>query len=191
MSIPITIIGLSWLGLWAYWLIAALTAKRAARTFSRRPAWKFRLVLFVVLVILIRLLASAHLHGYALRRVYVPGALAAYIGAVTCFAGVAFAVWARVYIGRNWGMPMSLREGHELVTSGPYAYVRHPIYSGILLALVGTALATAPPVFVVFFLCLGGFYYAARAEERDMTEQFPDAYPAYKQRTKMLIPFLL
>jgi protein-S-isoprenylcysteine O-methyltransferase Ste14 len=88
-------------------------------------------------------------------------------------------------------MPMSLREGHELVTSGPYAYIRHPIYSGILLLTLGSAIAVNTAWLAPFVLFLLYFVRAARVEERDMTKQFPDVYPSYQRRTKMLIPFLL
>lgn len=195
MSTPATIIQASWVILIGYWVIAAFTAKRASRSMPRAGLWRFRLVVLIILIVLVRLSAIARLHGYRFDYAYVPSALVAYIGAIMCAAGVAFAIWARVYIGQNWGMPMSLREGHELVTRGPYAYVRHPIYSGILLALIGSGLALSPVQgvgsFVAFLVCLGGFSFAARIEERDMTKQFPDVYPAYKQRTKMLIPFIL
>ena len=194
MRVPVTILEASWASLIGYWLIAALTAKRASSSIPRATLWRFRLVGVIIIIVLVRLSAIARLHGYRFDYAYMPSALVAYIGAIMCVAGVAFAISARVYIGRNWGMPMSLREGHELVTTGPYAYVRHPIYSGILLALIGSGLALGPAQglgsFVVFLVCLGGFSYAARIEERDMTRQFPDAYPAYKQRTKMLIPYI-
>ena len=88
-------------------------------------------------------------------------------------------------------MPMTLRQGHELVTTGPYRYVRHPIYAGILLAMLGSALAIGLWWLAVFFLSAIHFVYAAKKEESLMLEQFPDTYPAYKNRTKMLVPFVL
>jgi protein-S-isoprenylcysteine O-methyltransferase Ste14 len=96
-----------------------------------------------------------------------------------------------VHIGRNWGTPMTQKNDPELVTSGPYRLVRHPIYSGILSAGVGTAVAlswiglTAIALIGIYFL------YSARVEERYMDTRFPDAYPAYKRSTKMLVPFVL
>jgi len=112
------------------------------------------------------------------------------MGVILCAAGIAFAIWARRHIGRNWGMPMSLQEDHELVTTGPYARVRHPIYSGMLLAMVGSMLAEGAgwlPPFLIFFVY---FIYSAKTEEKLMVQQFPNEYPAYKERTKMLIPFV-
>ncbi|MGH8300548.1 MAG: methyltransferase family protein, partial [Steroidobacteraceae bacterium] len=94
-------------------------------------------------------------------------------------------------LGRNWGMPMSLRQGHELVTSGPYAYVRHPIYTGIMLAMIGSALAVGLLWLLLFALYFAYFLFSARTEEQMMLAQFPDTYPAYRRRTRMLIPFVL
>jgi protein-S-isoprenylcysteine O-methyltransferase Ste14 len=78
----------------------------------------------------------------------------------------------------------------ELVTSGPYHLVRHPIYSGILLALVGTAVALSWSWLTAAVLAGAYFIYSAKVEERYLTEQFPDDYPAYKRSTKMLVPFI-
>src|ERR1700734_46387 len=104
--------------------------------------------------------------------------------------GLGFAIWARLHIGRNWGTPMSQKDEPELVTSGPYRLVRHPIYSGILLAGVGTAVALSWLWLIAVVLTGIYFTYSATVEERYLTEQFPDAYPAYKHSTKMLVPLV-
>ena len=106
-------------------------------------------------------------------------------------AGLAFAIWARVHIGRNWGVPMTRKPDPELVTTGPYHLVRHPIYSGILLGGLGTAIALGWFWFIAVGIMGVYFFYSATVEERFMTSQFPDAYPAYKRSTKMLLPFVL
>jgi protein-S-isoprenylcysteine O-methyltransferase Ste14 len=110
---------------------------------------------------------------------------------VVLVSGLSLAVWARIYLGRNWGMPMTLKRDPELVTSGPYRFVRHPIYSGILLGLLGTALATNLYWLIAFGVCLVYFAYSARVEEANLTRTFPTTYPGYRSRTKMLIPFVL
>ena len=107
------------------------------------------------------------------------------------FVLLALAVWARIYLGRNWGMPMSEKVDPELVTTGPYRTVRHPIYSGIVLAKVGTVIAVSVYWLIAVVLLGGYFIYNAFMEERRMAQVFPDTFPAYKQSTKMLIPFLL
>jgi protein-S-isoprenylcysteine O-methyltransferase Ste14 len=106
-------------------------------------------------------------------------------------AGLGVAIWARVNLGRNWGMPTTEKTEPELVTSGPYRYVRHPIYSGLLLATLGTALATNLTSLIVVAVLTAYFYYAATVEERNLTQTFPTAYPTYRSSTKMLIPFVL
>jgi protein-S-isoprenylcysteine O-methyltransferase Ste14 len=115
---------------------------------------------------------------------------AAGAGAVLCVLGLAFAIWARVVLGRNWGMPMTRHAAPELVTSGPYAYVRHPIYTGIALMGIGTALAY-PLGFVWCAVMIPYMVFSARREERDMATRFPETYPGYKARSKMLVPFVI
>jgi len=110
-------------------------------------------------------------------------------GLVICALGLSLAIWARLYLGRNWGMPMSLKESPELVTSGPYRFIRHPIYSGILLALLGSALVSGIVWFILFLFFGTYFVLASRGEERLMTRQFPNHYPQYMKRTKALVPF--
>ena len=104
--------------------------------------------------------------------------------------GLGLAVWARIYLGRNWGMPTSTKEDPELVTSGPYRTIRHPIYTGILLAMIGSAIAFSVWWLIAVALIGGYFIYSAFVEERNMTRLFPSAYPEYQQSTKMLIPFI-
>jgi protein-S-isoprenylcysteine O-methyltransferase Ste14 len=111
-------------------------------------------------------------------------------GVVLCVAGVALAVLGRLYLGRNWGMPGSRKENPELVTNGPYQYVRHPIYGGIMLAMLGTAIGASAFWIVPLILFSGYFVYSARREEKIMIAQFPQQYPAYMRRTTMLLPFV-
>jgi len=86
---------------------------------------------------------------------------------------------------------MTQKQDPELVTSGPYRYVRHPIYSGILLATLGSAVASS--IFWLTIFAISGIYfvYSAVIEEKLMVKQFPKTYPLYKTKTKMLIPFIL
>jgi protein-S-isoprenylcysteine O-methyltransferase Ste14 len=184
-------------GLWAafllYWLVLALFNKKASITTPWRTAWRVRLVVIVGVILFV------HFHRHAAAGVvasisrsapFRPGIPQQWVGVGLCLAGFAFAFWARAHLGRNWGMPMSMRQGHELVTSGPYAYVRHPIYSGIMLAMIGSALAISILWLALFVLYFAYFLYSARTEEKMMRAQFPEAYPAYRRRTKMLIPFV-
>jgi protein-S-isoprenylcysteine O-methyltransferase Ste14 len=98
---------------------------------------------------------------------------------------------ARVHLERNWGSPMSRKENPDLVTSGPYAFVRHPIYAGILLAMLGSAVGQNT-IWALALVLFGPFFiYSARREEEFMSRKFGDDYQAYMRRTKMLVPFML
>jgi protein-S-isoprenylcysteine O-methyltransferase Ste14 len=112
------------------------------------------------------------------------------IGMVLILTGLALAVWARVYLGRNWGTPMSEKVDAELITTGPYRYIRNPIYSGIILAGFGTAVGLSWYWIVGVVLVGAYFIYSATAEARIMERRFPDTYPAYRRSTKMLIPLI-
>lgn len=179
-----------WLIFVIYWLISALGAKKSTRgKLFWKGAW-VRVVLIVVVLILIHFGVFGNI-SYQPAPTTTSTILLGIIGVFLCLAGFAFAVWARVYIGKNWGMPMTLQEGHELVTSGPYALVRHPIYTGFLLAMLGSVLVTGTVWFVILIISGTYFIYSAKVEEKIMTKQFPNEYPAYMKKTKMLIPFIL
>jgi protein-S-isoprenylcysteine O-methyltransferase Ste14 len=169
---------IGWLVFWIFWITQAAQAK-ASVTRRRRP---IALILFVA--------------GFIVSRIVGPGTLAdrvvgLEIAGTACYVGgLAFAIWARAHLGANWGMPMSERVEPELVTSGPYRFVRHPIYTGILLASLGTGIATSYYWLWVTIGLAGYFVYATTVEERNMITAFPDQYPAYKARSKRLIPFV-
>ena len=114
-----------------------------------------------------------------------------WIGLLMTIAGVAFAIWARVTLGRNWSGTVTVKQDHELIRTGPYALVRHPIYTGITLAVFGTAMFDGEIRSIIFILAmLSVFLHKMRMEERFMTEQFGSEYTNYRQRTKALVPFL-
>jgi protein-S-isoprenylcysteine O-methyltransferase Ste14 len=175
------VVAVAWVGFWLYWLVAAASTKRGRVPWSRELG--IRVVIVVVVILLIRLGAfrGRGLHTDPWR---------AGLGLALLFLGLGFAIWARVHIGRNWGTPMTQKDEPELVTSGPYHFVRHPIYSGILVGGVGTAVALS--WFWLTAVALAGIYflYSATVEEQYLTAKFPDAYPAYKRSTKMLLPFI-
>lgn len=174
-----------WILFYSYWLVSAIGVKKAVRATPWRKGAGLRLLLVVIAIMLTRLLRIRHI--FAVR----PSSIALNIfGIVLCIAGLAFAVWARVNLGRNWGTPMSFKEGHELVTTGPYSFVRHPIYTGILVATIGTGFVVSMVWLLFFAIICPYFVYSARTEERLMMRAFPDRYPEYRNRTKALIPFV-
>jgi protein-S-isoprenylcysteine O-methyltransferase Ste14 len=169
-----------WAAFWLYWVAAAFWTKRGRVPWSREL--RIRAVIVVVAILLARLGAfRGHSHSD-------PGRAA--LGLALFGLGLGFAVWARLHIGRNWGLPMTRKDEPALVTSGPYRLVRHPIYSGLLVAGIGTALALGRLWLPVVVLAGIYFLYSASVEERFLADQFPDDYPAYKRSTKMFVPFV-
>lgn len=177
-----TVLVVGWTCFWIYWLVAAFSMKRGRVSWSRDL--RVRIVILVAFVVLVR---AGVLRGHGVST----DPARAVIGLGLFAAGLGFAIWARVHIGRNWGTPMTKKDDPELVTSGPYRLVRHPIYSGILTAGVGTAVALDWAWLVVVVLASVYFIYSATFEERFLTEQFPEEYPRYKRTTKMLVPYVL
>jgi protein-S-isoprenylcysteine O-methyltransferase Ste14 len=171
-----------WAAFWLYWLVAAFSMKRGRVPWSREL--RIRAIIAAIVILLIRLGA---IRGHGLDT----DPWRAGIGLILFALGLGFAIWARMHIGRNWGTPMTQKDEPELVTSGPYHLVRHPIYSGILAAGVGTAIALSWVWLTAVALAGVYFLYSAMVEERHMADQFPDIYPPYKRSTKMLVPFLL
>jgi protein-S-isoprenylcysteine O-methyltransferase Ste14 len=143
-----------------------------------------RLVFFVIVVLLGRSGAFRG-HHHVVSNAVLQG-----VGLGLFLCGLGLAVWARFYLGRNWGTPMSEKVDAELVTTGPYRYVRNPIYSGLILAAIGTAVAVTWYWLLAAVFMGAYFTYSAIVEERIMERLFPNDYPAYKRSTKMLIPFV-
>jgi protein-S-isoprenylcysteine O-methyltransferase Ste14 len=170
-----------WVAFWIYWLAASVGVKAGQTRSSRFVGIRVAVILLILLLVRTRALkghtttANPWLQG---------------VGLAMFVIGLALAIWARVYLGRNWGMPMTQKIDPELVTTGPYRTVRHPIYSGIILAMIGTTIAVSLYWIVAVVLVGGYFVFSAFTEERLMAGLFPDSYPAYKRSTKMLIPFI-
>ena len=175
-----TAVDIAWIVFWLYWLASAFGAKEGGGGRRRVPLAGLS-VLSVLLLARVLRGGSQSVHSPIL------GAL----GAVVFSSGITLAIWARFHLGRNWGMPMTQKAEPELVTSGPYRFARHPIYSGLLAGVLGTALVTNLIGLIVVVALGVYFYYSASVEEKHLIAAFPTAYPAYRARTKMLIPFVL
>lgn len=176
-----------WLGWGIYWIVAARRAKATRfREASRERLVDGALLLLAAFLLLARELLPPWLN----QRVIAPGPVLLSLGAVLTAAGLGFAIWARVHLGHNWSGTVALKDEHALIRTGPYARLRHPIYSGVLLALVGAVLAIGESrVALAFILVLAGFTRRALAEERHLREIFPD-YDDYRAETAALIPFV-
>jgi protein-S-isoprenylcysteine O-methyltransferase Ste14 len=184
MITPSHLVYLLWLIFILYWIISAIGVKKNIRTGEWRRDAGIRILLIIIIVVLLQISSSWKIFAYQSDL----GVQA--VGLVLCVAGIAFAIWARIHLGKNWSGTPSMKEGHELITSGPYRFVRHPIYTGMLVALVGSALASGVIWLAILVVFLFNFLYRLPIEERYMMQLFPKEYPEYKKRTKKLIPFI-
>lgn len=193
MELPIgQIIRVLWLCFGLYWLWGWRQVKSARRS---EPALPRLLKYWLPLAIAVLLLAGSdewYAGSWLGQHLLPPSLLIALAGTALTALGVAFACWARYVLGRNWSSVVQVKQDHELIQRGPYAYVRHPIYSGLLLAFFGTALAIGEwrgllSVVIVF----ASFWFKLRLEERWMRESFGPVYEGYMQRVKALIPGVL
>ena len=185
-----TVFNLIVVGCWVvfiiYWFTAAFFMKKTVEV-----PWHW-FVLRVVIVLAIVLYYRSSLYHTITTFHTVPSShyILGSIGAFLSVAGIGFAIWARWHLGRNWGMPMTKKAEPELVTSGPYAFVRHPIYTGVICAVFGSAFVNSTVWAIPAVLLTAYFLYSAKAEEQFFQQQFPKQYPAYKKRTKMIIPYV-
>jgi len=174
-----------WLVFIVYWAYSAKDMRRL-----RKPSknWFYSRIIFIAIIfVLVNSKILTKIDAYAGNWRTFPIELTAVI---LTGVGISFAVWARRTLGKNWGMPMTERADPELVTSGPYAYVRHPIYTGMILAVIGSGLAGGAEWLILCFFIIAYFVYSAFSEEKYLTKEFPAVYAEYKRKTKMLIPFI-
>jgi protein-S-isoprenylcysteine O-methyltransferase Ste14 len=177
-----------WIAFLLYWRIRAAGTKTTQRA-EPSAAPILRALVFVIVIVLLSI-PRIPLHWLYLQ-LWPTGLWPFWIGAAVTVAGLLFAVWARHYLGRNWSSEVTIKQGHELITTGPYALVRHPIYTGILAGFLGTAIALSQVRgligFVLIFLVLWAKF---RTEEEWMCSQFGETYAAYAHQTAALVPYL-
>ena len=181
-------IALCWVVLIAVWITAACFAKRTVE----RRGHRLRSIWWIVAILLVATTSqwTGLAKGLSLWRA-TPG-LAVVAAAVTA-SGLSVALWARAALARNWSAAVVLKDQHDLIERGPYAFVRHPIYTGVLLMIFGTvAISGAGAGVFVFAALVAGLIVKARREERLLTAHFPEQYQRYRARVRArLIPFLL
>jgi protein-S-isoprenylcysteine O-methyltransferase Ste14 len=183
---PAGVMKWAWSLFWVYWLVAAFGRKKTKRHESRLSRLSYTLPLIVAFALLAW--PSTHLEWLSYR--FVPlSAATDWIGAAVTVAGLWLAVWARRNLGGNWSGTVTLKEGHELIRSGPYRRIRHPIYTGILLGLLGTAIGIGRMkglvAFAILWVC---FAVKARREEDFLAEEFGGQFEAHRERTGMFLP---
>ena len=184
----IRIISGAWLGVGLIWLVTSFDTKRTVRVQSVGLR-----ALHVLLEVLAFFLLFSTWPGVGLleSRVVPDTTLWMLLGTLLTLAGIIFAIVARFAIGKNWSSRVILKEDHELLQSGPYSVVRHPIYAGFLLAVLGTAVAFGQVHnWVAFVLALLGWKTKSLREERLMRDHFGEKYSDYSRRVKALIPLV-
>ena len=181
------IITLLWLAWATYWLVSSVRIKAAVR----RESTASRLAHIIPLLVGGVLIGWPDMPWDTLNLRLWPHSLTAYwIGVTLLIAGLAFAVWARVHLGRNWSGSVTVKEGHELIRSGPYAYVRHPIYTGLITAVLGTAVVSGTVRAALGVVIVSvSLLRKLRTEEGFMRETFPGEYQRYSAQVPALIPF--
>jgi protein-S-isoprenylcysteine O-methyltransferase Ste14 len=194
MDVAIILLGLSWLIFAVVWVVGARAAEK-----SRNPLGRARQWVFVVLVaiggglIVLRWSGwSGSSGGILLNAPLWPFSSGVAVAAIALsYAGLAVAVWARVTLGRNWSAIPELKQGHELVTRGPYAVVRHPIYTGLLLMFAAVAVLWATPAgLFLLLIVLVGIQLKLSREETLLAGEFPHQWPGYRARTRRVLPLI-
>ncbi len=175
-----------WVSLGVYWNISARSVKPTVEgqnwsgRLARMPIWLGYIVLVVIWVYPLGMVL--------IRRTAVSSSLAVAI----CALGLLVSIWSRRALGKEWSRDVELKQGHKLVERGPYALVRHPIYTGHLLMGMGTAIGSGLLVgFAGLALFFVGFWIKLRQEERLLVRNFPEEYPAYRARVRALVPYVL
>ncbi len=178
----------SWSVLFIIWLAGYFTNKRTLR---RPELGKYAVTTALLAVSFLLLFASEPPGIFAVSVTPTIGLLGV-LGDALCLAGVLFAAAARIVLGRNWaGSVAAVKENHELVQRGPYAWVRHPIYTGFLFGMLGLALTIGSVAsYTAVGITLVAFLMRITIEERVMTQEFPEQYAAYRKTAKTLIPFI-
>jgi protein-S-isoprenylcysteine O-methyltransferase Ste14 len=174
-----------WTGWLIYWLIAALSANRAKFIDppNRRFWYGFLMVAAFFLIFHDRYWSGGRIYKYPPVR---------WAGVVITAIGVLFSIWARVHLGKYWSGIITLKEGHKLITTGPYRIVRHPIYTGMITGVIGSAITAgtgdaALGIVLFIWACM----IKVRREEQLLTGEFGQEYEDFRRRVPMLVPFLV
>jgi protein-S-isoprenylcysteine O-methyltransferase Ste14 len=187
------ILGIALFIIWAvfiaYWILSAV---RDRSPFKRKSCPLSNLS-YMAVPIAIWVIAASLAAPWLLTAHFLPDTIIfAILGLLITGAGIGFAIWARIHLGRNWTGQPAIREDHRIIRTGPYAIVRNPIYSGLVLALIGTAIATGSVTSLcIVVLVLVVFIIKIRTEETLLREEFGEEYDRYRREVKALIPFVI
>ena len=177
--------------LWLVWVVYWFLAARTAKVTERREPLGSRLLHVLPLLVAVWLLWAEKMPAPFLNeRLFRWAPWEFWVAAVITALGLLFTVWARVHLGRNWSGTVTIKKEHELIASGPYSIVRHPIYTGLLVAFIGSAMARGEWRGVLaVFIAWAALWRKLRLEECWMVERFGEQYKAYCRRVPALIPF--
>jgi protein-S-isoprenylcysteine O-methyltransferase Ste14 len=185
----LNIVLVCWIILLIVWFTSAFFVKKSVT----KRKWAFQIFLRVIIFIFI--IVALRFNGTGIVS-FLTSLFQSYfnftiLGSIVAVVGLIGAIWARISLGREWSGYVTYKKEHELITRGPYRFVRHPIYSSILLMLIGTILYYGSIlVFVIFFIAFIGFLWRTYKEEEIMTNLFKEKYQNYMKKTKRLIPFI-
>lgn len=185
----LNLVTISWAIFILYWLVSAFFVKQSATKRNWRAEIIWRLVLIVIVIIFVKFdrLGAISFFSFLLRSFF--GYVIA--GSVLTVLGLTMALWARIFLGRNWSGYTTYKKEYELITTGPYKFLRHPIYSGMILMLIGTFLYYGTLiVLVIFAIASVTIAWRIGKEEKIMTGLFGKKYIDYMKRTKRLIPWI-
>jgi len=180
-----------WLAFIVMWWLAAFTSKRSVQ---RQSGGSRLLQSGIVLIGLVFLFNVGHpfTRGWPARLAVPRTNVWILAGAALTVAGMLFSFWARAILGSNWSDIVTIKQDHQLILRGPYAFVRHPIYTGLLASLLGTAVVYGQMrCFVGLVICGIGLWLKSQTEEQFMMQQFGEQYAHYRQRVRALVPFVL
>lgn len=193
MRIAAILIGLSWLIFLGFWAVSARNVKRSADPAGGASVrlWIGAVIALVGVGMIARSLAIGHGAAWLRDTLWPFSPVRAGLAVAVSYAGLAIAIWARTTLGRNWSARPELKQNHELVTGGPYAYVRHPIYTGLLVMFAAVPLFWPTTTTLILLLVVAvGIQLKLSYEERLMAGAFPEQWPAYRARTKRVIPLI-
>ena len=195
--LPRLILVASWVLVIGTWVVMAFWAKKDVhrQTIDEREPYSIPFVASILLIILpqrgpLRAEDAGAAPLFAPLVPLSPGL--AWASALMALAGLGLALWARLSLDRNWSSMVALKDEHELIVRGPYAHIRHPIYTALILLFAATAMANRSPLALAAVALMAlSCWIKLRAEEALMSEAFPEAYPAYMARTRRLVPWLV
>jgi len=185
---PTKLLALIWLAWVVSWVVASFWSGQTKSHVRTRDSWRYRLPILLGAILLMPW--TANVLGAA--PLYNPGNSGTYALAVVVLLGIAFTWWARIHLGRFWSNAITHKEDHRIIDTGPYGMVRHPIYTGLIVAILVTGVAVATWTALLGALLISfGQWQKARMEEVFLRAELgPAAYDAYCRRVPMIMPLL-